>query len=352
MRLSTRRMLVVAAMVSAVQASAQDRPLNPNIDKLFPETPKMHLMDMAQVVENPSVVNAALQKIKERDTLNLVAVTLPTIGQYDIADVAREIGRRWKIAQETGSVGLPIRHTGGVILLVMDTHKCRVETATGSEGYMTDNAAAEACRGARSYFRSDKFGLGILSIASVFDGKHIVAMREARSPAKPRTSAKSFPWFLAFGIVFVFGAIAAIVARLAYKRSKRLAAAAAIQEQQEMELRRKEDAIRRRDWAEVDRQQQIDRQKAARREHDRWEALTPAQRRAELDEQAAETQRVKERRRLETKKRKTDEEDDSVHRNSSYTAPDYSSNDNSTNNTDTIGGGADAFNGGGGGDGW
>jgi uncharacterized protein len=166
-------MLVLAgAFVQPASAQPRTRPLDAKLDSLIPARPADYLTDVAGVVRDPNLVNARLRSIHDVDRLSLVAVTLPSIHDRAIEDVAREIGRKWKVATADDTIGAAVRNTGGVILVVTDIHKCRIEVATGSEGYMTDARAGDACRAAAPKFKAGDFGGGIVSIANAFDAFH------------------------------------------------------------------------------------------------------------------------------------------------------------------------------------
>ena len=73
-------------------------------------------------------------------------VTLPTIGDREEADVAREIGRAWGVGA-TAEIGDPRRNAGIVLLVVPrqdgrpGTGRVRIEVGQGLEGIVTDVTA-------------------------------------------------------------------------------------------------------------------------------------------------------------------------------------------------------------------
>lgn len=187
-----------------------------NIRSLFPERPKTYLTDLAGVVNNPGQVNDQLKTIRDSLKLSLVAVTFKTIGDYAVEDVAREIGREWKVATANDTIGAAIRNTGGVIVLVLDTHKCRIEVATGSEGYLTDLRARNLCVSARPEFRSGQFGDGIIKIAHGFAQYHTEELASASKPITTSISPGHNPLFIILVALVVIVLIVGILVLISH----------------------------------------------------------------------------------------------------------------------------------------
>jgi uncharacterized membrane protein YgcG len=266
--------VLAVALATSMQAQERTHILDPKLDSLFPDQPTSYLTDVTGKVTNPDIVNARLRDIREKDSLSLVAVVLPTTGDRAVEDVAREIGRKWLVAQKA-EIGNVERNTGGVILLVLDSHKCRVEVATGSEGYMTDGRAADACRNARDNFRAGAFGDGIISIANEFDAAHKgeTAVAAAVKPTEPATPDEPWPWGWILGIGSAILAILAIGSAIGLKDS----ADNAKREEEERIAQAARDAEYRRQAAENEARRLQQEREAAAREAARWNALTPEQ---------------------------------------------------------------------------
>lgn len=355
---NSRRWLMVIAAVLALAFGAPllfaQKPLNPKVAALIPEQPTSYLTDLVGVVKNPKEVNSRLSFLRDSLKLSLVAVVLPTIDNLQPEDVSLDIGRRWKVATANDTIGSAVRNTGGVILIVMDSRKCRIEVATGSEGYLTDSRAGELCRNARDDFRANQMGNGIIEIADGFAKYHTASLEveQAVRPSIPTIQAKDGDTtMLVFFVVLV---ILAILGILMYIRGERL----------ERERQAEYDVIRRKYEAE----QRVLREKrykeeAARRERERleqeriWNAMTPEQQQAELAlrrkrelEAAEKRQREAERRRIQRER----EEDSRRHTTyDSIIIADFGSS--SSSDSDSSGyssGGSDSFDGGGGGSDW
>lgn len=345
-------------------SQTRTKPLDEKIDKLFPAKQKSYLTDVAKVVKNPREVEARLMEIREKDRLNFAAVTLPTIGDRNIADVAREIGRKWLVATKNDTVGAAVKNTGVVILLVLDIHTCRLELASGTERYLTDGSAAEICRSATANFRSGDFGGGLILIANSVADKHreeLAREREAKLPKPPKAPSKPLPWLTIFIWVFLGGSAVTFFVRRSQQKARerrreeeRLIAEERQREYFEERKRAREELRRREEAAEKERQRRAGLTQAERDAEDREaerlqrERAAEARRQAALDEQRRKAD--EERRKEEEANRPIqthtydDDDDDSSSRNTFDSSP---SSPGSDDNGFSVGG-ADPFNGAGG----
>lgn len=365
--------LFLFAAIFAVTARAQERakPLNPRIDSLFPETPVNYLTDMAAMVADPDPVNARFAYIRDSLKLSLVAVTLETTREFDVADVAREIGRKWMVATANDTITSTVRNTGAVILLVADSRQCRIETATGTEGYLTDATAASLCRNARDEFRGGRFGPGLIQIADAIAERHVDAM--APTPVvQPTPTNWGVVWAVVIVILTGFAGFLLYTVRQDRKRQER--------------ERKRDEAMRRayeEQIAERKRQTEQIRERERQRkeaEQARWDALTPEKRNQEIQERQQAEELVRKRReadeaarrkrqqeeaereasrrqqREEEDRRRRNDDDDYHRRSSSYTSFDYDSSSSSSSSSSSdsgySSGGSDSFSGGGGGSDW
>jgi uncharacterized protein len=124
--------------------------------------------DFAHVI--PADAAAHIEQIasdvRTKSRGEFTVVTLPDIGDYDVADVALKIGREWKVGK-IGNPGDPTRNAGAVILVVpKETNsdgrgRCFVLTGNGAEGFITDADAGEMCREATPFFKQKDYGRGI-----------------------------------------------------------------------------------------------------------------------------------------------------------------------------------------------
>src|SRR6267142_2854281 len=84
--------------------------------------PVGYVNDFAHVIDAATArrIEAIIQDVKAKSGGEIVVVTLPDIKDRDVADVARTIGREWKVGA-AGKVGDKARNAGTIILVVPKT---------------------------------------------------------------------------------------------------------------------------------------------------------------------------------------------------------------------------------------
>lgn len=136
--------LLTGLQLIAGTVVAQD----PAIRGLFPARPTGYLTDVAGVVDQAAEarITDLAERLRAATGAEIAVVTLPTIGDREEADVAREIGRAWGVgaAAEIGDE----RRNAGIVLLVVPrqggrpgTGRVRVEVGRGLEGVVSDVVA-------------------------------------------------------------------------------------------------------------------------------------------------------------------------------------------------------------------
>ncbi|MEO7027383.1 MAG: TPM domain-containing protein [Caulobacteraceae bacterium] len=92
-----------------------------------------------RVVDNAHVLSpqtqadltAKLADLEAKTSRQLVVVTLPSLGGYEIADYGNQLLRRWAIGQKA-------INNGALFIIVPSEHKVRIEVGYGLEGILTD----------------------------------------------------------------------------------------------------------------------------------------------------------------------------------------------------------------------
>jgi uncharacterized protein len=141
--------LMIGAPWLCAGLAAQSR----GLDTLFPAQPVGYVNDFAGLMQpaDTAALERLLRQLQSATGAELAVVTLPSIGDQDEADVAREIGRRWRIGAKA-DIGDPRRNAGAVLLVVprqnhqIGTGHVRIETGQGLEGIVTDAAAGQIRR--------------------------------------------------------------------------------------------------------------------------------------------------------------------------------------------------------------
>jgi len=115
---------------------------------LFPARPTGFVTDVAGIVDQAAEarITDLAERLKAATGAEIAVVTLPTIGDREEADVAREIGRAWGVGA-AAEIGDQTRNAGVVLLVVPrqngrpGTGRVRVEVGRGLEGIVTDVTA-------------------------------------------------------------------------------------------------------------------------------------------------------------------------------------------------------------------
>ncbi len=124
--------------------------------------------DFAHVLDSGAIerMTRIAEDVRTKSRGEMTIVTLPDLGGRDVADVALDIGRTWKVGK-IGNPGDATRNAGAVILLVpKETNsegrgRCFVLTGQGTEGFITDATAGEICREATPSFANKDYSSGL-----------------------------------------------------------------------------------------------------------------------------------------------------------------------------------------------
>jgi len=191
--------LAVRATLIAAAALLQSGPQIP--------PPRGLVNDFAGVIPAETATRLGLiaQDVRNKTKGEIAIVTLADIGGRDAADIARQIGRDWKVGN-LADIGDRSRNAGVVILVVPKesasdgTGRCRIETGQGAEGFITDATAGEICREATPLFQKRDYGSALelltLRVAQRFAQEFNVTLDTAfqtpvvRAPAR-QTSRRS-----------------------------------------------------------------------------------------------------------------------------------------------------------------
>jgi uncharacterized protein len=161
MSLRFRALLYTLLVVVAPSLSAQKK--GPDIPP-----PRGLVNDLANVTpaEQAARINAISETVKAQTGGEIVIVTLPDIGDRDVADIALRIGREWKVGANS-AIGDKARNTGIIVLVVPKETSSdgkghvRIEVGQGTEGFITDGQAGDIQREAIPLFQRKDYGTAI-----------------------------------------------------------------------------------------------------------------------------------------------------------------------------------------------
>jgi len=143
--------LMVAGAFPSLKSELQGQ--SRGVDTLFPAQPVGYVNDFASVLDAESArqMEEPIRRLRSATGAEIAVVTLPSIGNYDPAEVALNIGRRWKVGSKA-EIGDPRRNAGIVMLLVPRQSRrpgsghIRIEVGQGLEGIIPDALAARIRR--------------------------------------------------------------------------------------------------------------------------------------------------------------------------------------------------------------
>jgi uncharacterized protein len=138
-----------------------------------------YVNDFAHVLDGPSQQQmlAVIDEVRKKSGGEIVVVTLPDLGGRPAIDVARDIGRQWKVGAQ-GGPGDRARNAGVVLLLKPGQRpgdgraELAIATGTGAEGFVTDafsgrvrDAVGEAAGQSGSYATGMVAGVWLIARA-------------------------------------------------------------------------------------------------------------------------------------------------------------------------------------------
>jgi uncharacterized protein len=160
-------MAVLQLSTAAIHAPAEAQ--SSGVDTLVPAQPIGFVNDFARVIDPTSAASMEdlIERLRGATGAEIAVVTLPSIGDYEAAEVALAIGRKWKVGGQA-EIGDPRRNAGLVLLLVPrrendpNSGHIRVEVGQGLEGIVTDAAAGQIRDLMRPHLAEAKYGDGLL----------------------------------------------------------------------------------------------------------------------------------------------------------------------------------------------
>jgi uncharacterized protein len=142
-------------------------------------------------------IETLLQELEEKDSTQVVVLTVPSLGGDGLEDFSMRVAERWRI----GRKGLD---NGAILVIARDDRKVRIEVGYGLEGRLTDLTAGRIIRDRIvPEFRAGRFDQGVLNgVAALAE----VVRGEFQAPARPASgpAAASIDDLLPFAVFFIF----------------------------------------------------------------------------------------------------------------------------------------------------
>ncbi len=204
-KFGTFRFAVLVALVIATHCFGID------VDKL--PKPTGYVSDLAHVVDDASKqqLEQFSTAVEQQLGVQLAFVTIDTLDDRPIRDVALEIARKWGVGDRKTNQGV-------LLLLAVKDRKSDIETGRGIEPYLTDGFSGGTLRSMRPDLQAGNYGAALLAGAQemasqIAQGKGLPFSGNlpARAPARGERSRGSggFPFpLIIFGIfvlLWLFG---------------------------------------------------------------------------------------------------------------------------------------------------
>lgn len=144
--------------------------------------------------EAESQIETLLKDLENKDSTQVVVLTIPSLAGDSLEDFSMRVAERWKIGQK----GLD---NGAILIIARDDRKVRIEVGYGLEGRLTDITAGRIIRDRIvPEFRAGRFDQGVLN--GVVAVSEVVRGEFQASSQPPAASGASD--LMPFLLIFVF----------------------------------------------------------------------------------------------------------------------------------------------------
>jgi uncharacterized protein len=147
--------------------------------------------------EAESRIETLLKELEEKDSTQVVVLTVPSLDGDSLEDFSMRVAERWRI----GRKGLD---NGAILVIARDDRKVRIEVGYGLEGRLTDLTAGRIIRDRIvPEFRAGRFAQGVLNgVVALTE----VVRGEFQAPAQPSIgpAASGAEDLMPFLLIFVF----------------------------------------------------------------------------------------------------------------------------------------------------
>lgn len=166
--------------------------------------PQGYVSDFSHVIDPQSraELEAYAASVQQATGAQLAFVTLPTLDNEPIEDVANDIFHAWGIGKKG-------EDNGAMLLLVTGDHKSRLEVGPGLGGAIPDGMAGLLLDNMRPALRENRYGQAMLMAAvqlgqTIAQSKGVTIQQPRIAQPVPRSVGDNIPWpLILFGIFFL-----------------------------------------------------------------------------------------------------------------------------------------------------
>jgi uncharacterized protein len=171
--------------------------------------PEGYVSDFAHVVDPASKAQMEVycERVQSATGAQIAVVTLTTLGEEPLEDVANALFRKWGIGQKGSNEGV-------LMLLVTQDRRMRLEVGYGLEPIIPDGFAGSILRSMRPSLQASRYGEAVIEGLSVL-GTRIAEAKGTRidaelpRPKRVRSTRSPFPMMM-FGAFLLFWILAGL----------------------------------------------------------------------------------------------------------------------------------------------
>ncbi len=164
--------------------------------------PQGYVSDFAGVIDpaTKQQLEAYCVVVEQSTGAQMALVTIPTLEQEPIEDVANTLFRAWGVGQKGKNEGI-------LLLLAINDRRSRLEVGYGLEPILPDGFDGSILRQMRPALREQHYGEALMAAAetignTIAQAKHVAL--QARLPRRMRpTPSNSIPWPVVLGGIFL-----------------------------------------------------------------------------------------------------------------------------------------------------
>jgi uncharacterized protein len=178
-----------------------------DVDKL--PKPTGYVSDLAHVLkaDDQERLEQFCTAVEQQLAVQFALVTVDSVGDRPIRDVALDIARKWGVGDRKSNQGV-------LLLLAINDRKSDIETGRGIEPYLTDGFSGSTLRAMRPELRDGNYGAALMEAAQsmarqIAQGKNLpftadMPMPERRPGRRTDSSGRGIPFpLIVLGIFFL-----------------------------------------------------------------------------------------------------------------------------------------------------